>query len=502
MPLNEIKDNVEMYYNFNNRIPFHLLQEEYDIGSTYLKNELAEITKYYKIYYKGAEFATEGSSGDYVASQIRYRTAAQLINKEARFLFSETPDMLVNYGGDVEQISDQDKSAIEIFQKLVDNVLKKNMFSKTLLQAAKDCFIGKRIAGILNFNEEEGITLTFLDAFSFVYKVNPNNPEQLDKFVSFTVQTDSKNLKEKRIFKKKYVRENDGIVYFEDTLYDGTGVLIEVINEYQATKLKDIPAAVFLNDGLLADEYGESEIAQLEDAESLYSKLSNADVDAERKGMNQIRYVVDMNPATTKNLSSSPGSFWDLGSDQNAENCHPEVGTLSTSLDYSTALKSTLDRVKSSMFDQMEVPDITPENISGIITSGKGLKAIYWPLLVRCKEKMKVWGPKLEYLIDSLIKGAIAYPNCCKKYIGDESIIPVAYEISIVQNTPLLEDENEEKQNDLAEVNYNVRSKKSYMQKWMNLTDSEVESELQQMAKEREILEDAATFGGMFGEQV
>lgn len=291
MPLEEqVKDNVEVYYSFNNRIPFNLLQEEVDVGSGYLRDELAEITKYYKIYYKGAEFTTEGSSGDYIASQIRYRKAAQLINKEARFLFSETPDTLINYGGDIEQVSDSDKDMIETYQKLIDNVLKKNMFSKTLLQAAKDCFIGKRVAAVLNFNEEEGITLTFLDAFSFVYKTNPNNPEQLDKFVSFTIQTDSKNAKEKRIFKKKYVRESDA-VYFEDTIYDGTGVIVEIVNEYQPTKLKDIPAAVFLNDGLLSDEYGESEIGQLKEMEALYSKLSNADVDAERKGMNQIRML-------------------------------------------------------------------------------------------------------------------------------------------------------------------------------------------------------------------
>ena len=45
---------------------------------------------------------------------------------------------------------------------------------------------------------------------------------------------------------------------------------------------------------------------------------------------------------------------------------------------------------------------------------------------------------------------------------------------------------------DLAEVTANVMSKKSYMKKWRDLTDKEVDEELEQIALERQIIEDAA----------
>ena len=51
------------------------------------------------------------------------------------------------------------------------------------------------------------------------------------------------------------------------------------------------------------------------------------------------------------------------------------------------------------------------------------------------------------------------------------------------------EDEAEEKQIDLSEVNAQTMSKKSYMKKWRNLTDEEADEELQQIARERELLE-------------
>lgn len=483
-------DNVEIIMNVSNRIPFNIIREELSTNRTDYQAELREIATYYKTYSKGATFNTEGSGGDYIASQVAFKKAAQLINKEARFMFAASPDININYDGNMDSASNEVKDALDVYRKLIKNVLKKNMFFKTLVQSAKDCFIGKRIAIQLNFNEETGITISFFDAFSFVYETNPDNKEQLTKLVTYTVTQDSSKQSEKRIFKKKYELQN-GVVYFEDKLYDGIGNEIEVINPLQETLLDEIPAVVIVNDGLLSNINGESDIENIYEYEGLYSKLSNADVDAERKGMNQIRYTVDMDESSTKNLSAGPGAYWDLQSNQNLENAAPAIGTLATNLDYSSSLQTTLDRVRNAMFDQMEIPDITPENLAGVITSGKGLKAIYWPLSVRCDEKFMGWKSKIEYLVESIIAGSLVYPKCAANYIGDAILQPVAYEIEAVRNSPLLDDESEEKQTDMAQINYQVMSRKTYMKKWFNMTDNEIDEELKQIALERELLEDS-----------
>ena len=479
------------------RIPYNVIKEEIEGTSSDILSEIREISKYYEIYRKGSKFQPEGTSGDYIASNVRFRKAAQLINKEARFLFGETPDITVVPVGDGDITSDEYKASLSSYQSLVNNVLYKNKFQKFLLQAAKDCFIGKRVACIVNFNEETGITVTFLDAFSFIYERDPNEPNKLVKLVAFTVLNDSSSLKEKRVMKKKYVLEDDGRVYAEDTVYDGRGKELEKPFPYQATELKNIPGFVVLNDGLLSDEKGESEISQLEQLESTFSKLSNADVDAERKGMNQVKYTIDMDSDSTKKLSTSPGSYWDLQRNMNLENASPSVGTLQSSMEYSSALDTTLKRFKKEMFDTLEMPDIDLETMSGIVTSGKALKAIYWPLIVRCKEKMKEWGPQLQYVIGCIIEGAIAYPNIAKKYVTD-SLIPIEYAVKVVQNFPLPEDEQEEKNMDLAEVTAQTMSRKFYMKKWRELTDKEADAELEQIALERQMLEESYqdnTFG-------
>ena len=45
---------------------------------------------------------------------------------------------------------------------------------------------------------------------------------------------------------------------------------------------------------------------------------------------------------------------------------------------------------------------------------------------------------------------------------------------------------------DLAEVESKTMSRKAYMKKWRGLTDDEVQEELEQIALERQIIEDSA----------
>lgn len=488
-------DNVAILTAYN-RIPYALINNEVDGSTSEIFTEFKQIANYYSIYKKGIKFTAEGTGGHYVAAQLRYKKIATLINKEARFLFGSTPDIVIEAEGDVGKITEEAKAQLTTLQNLVDKVLEKNMFESILLKGAKDCFIAKRVALMANFNEDYGVTLQFIPALNFVYETRFDNSEVLTKFVSFVVVKDRKNLAEKRIFKKKFVLETEtdeegnpkDVCYLEEAIYDGAGKEIEVLTEYQPTLLDRIPVAIIVNDGLTGETYGESEVETLKDYEQWYSKLSSADIDAGRKGMNGIKYAVDMTHTSTKNLSTSPGSFWDLSSDQNLDKPNPQVGILENSMNYSSALDTTLKRIRASMYEEIDVPDITLENIQGIVTSGKAMKCLYWPLIVRCNEKMKVWGPAIKYIVDVIIRGAMVYPNCIKKYT-DDIINPVDYEIDIVQNYPLPEDEQEEKEMDLAEVAQNTMSRKSYMKKWRNLTDHEVEEELQQIAYEASLIE-------------
>ena len=384
------------------------------------------------------------------------------------------------------------KAANTILQNLVDRVMEKNRFQSKLLRAAKDCFIGKRVAYFVNFNEEkQTIKVDFIPSLEFVYETDEDDTDTITKIVAFYTVVDNQTKADQRIYKKKYWMEN-GYCHIEEAIYDGLGTLVDEITPARATKFTYIPAGVIVNDGLTGDLLGESEIASLEDFESWFSRLSNADMDAERQGMNPVRWARDMNPESTKGLSIAAGAFWDLQTDQNtaADGVTGEVGVLETSMNYTSAITSTLNRIKSSMFDSIDMPDVSPEALKGVVSSGKTLKAIYWGLIVRCDEKMLAWRPAIKNIMRIIIEGSKLYPGSAVRYV-QESIPDVEFDVRVENQYPLPEDETEEKTIDLAEVAGQTMSRKAYMKKWRNLNDEEADAELEQIARERELLEDS-----------
>lgn len=472
-------------------IPNSLISAELEgLYGTSVLQDMQDIIALYDVYEHGADYTAEASK-DYVPANLKYKKAKSLIDKVARFMFSKTPDFFVDTPvSDNKAETERNKDASNVYKKLIDAVLFENGFSSALLKAAKDCFVGKRVALMFNINEDTGIQVSFLPSLEFVYDVDPNNANILTKIVAFYNLNTNKAKKDQRIYKKKFWMQN-GLAHYSEAVYDGTGQPVDIIQEDMATKFTFIPCWVIVNDGLTGDLMGNSEIEDLQEYESWYSKLAAADMDAERKGMNPIRYTIDASPESTSNLSIAAGAYWDLASDQNqAQDKSAQVGVLDSPMTYSTALSTTLNRIGQTMYEQISVPNVSPEALQGVVTSGKTLKAIYWDLIVRCDEKMLAWRPALQFLARCIVEGVRLYPKAGTHYI-DEPLPDAPYDIRVDNQYSLPEDEADEKTVDLAEVTAQTMSRKSYMKKWRNLTDDEADEELKQIALERQLLEDS-----------
>lgn len=479
-------------YMANVNIPYFLVEDE--IGETRRAeffNELGEISKLYQAYEAGSKFAAEGSNGHYVPSQLKYRKAAMIVNKEARFFFSNTPTFNIN----PDDVNDNNRDKNAVLQHFLDNVLEKNNFKGKLLKGLKDCFIAGRVAIAWNFNDN-GIVINFFNALGFYYEVDSQDETVLTKFVGYRNLNKSQALKEQRWIKKVFVKDEEG-VWVSERIYSGTGDLIQELLPRTKISLEYIPAVVVLNDGLTGDVGGKSELKPLLPYERHYSKLANSDMDAERKSMHPIRYTIDASNGSTKNLSTSPGSFWDIQTDQDkvSENSAAKVGLLEATMAYSDPLKTTLDRIENQMFEEVDVPNITSEQLAGVITSGKTIQALYWGLTVRCDEKMLAWGYFLGFMARSIIAGGIAYPNSIKKYTEESSLPDIPVKIVVENNYPIPEDVKDEKATDMAEVDLKVRSRKSYIEKWRTLSSKKADEELEQIKLEMDMLENSMFYG-------
>ena len=162
-------DNEKIYRdNFFTKImkpfvPTKLITDELNgIYGESVLTEMGEIIKYYDIYENGMPFMVSNGK-DYVPSKMRIKKIKSLIDKENRFMWSKSPDF------NIVPLDPADKEKSDIYQKYINKILKVNHFQSNLAKAGKDCFIGKRVAIICNFNEEYGITLNFIPSLEFIY---------------------------------------------------------------------------------------------------------------------------------------------------------------------------------------------------------------------------------------------------------------------------------------------------------------------------------------------
>lgn len=461
-------------------------QELHGIFGSETLRDMKEILALYNIYEEGATFDIDSNNGDYVPAEHRFKIIRSIIDKEARFLFSQPPVItLKDIKSSTRDKNGQIVNRLQANQDLVEAVLGANHFNSKLVRAAKDCLVGRRIAMAVDFSDR-GIDISFMPSLEFVYETDPRDVDVITKFIRFYSTVVNDDQEQQRIYKKKWELNEEGYCVISEGLYNGRGVLVEEIMPETVTPMPFIPCWVVINGGLIGDPFGRSDVEEIIDDESWYSKLASKDFDSLRKGTDQIVWTMDVNPKSTKNLSRAAGSFWDLSSDPLEESRTGQVGVLDNSMAYSPALDTTLNRIRANMYAQLDVPDTTSEALTGIISSGKTMKAIYWGLMVRCDEKLLDWVPALQSLITCIIEGSKLYPEAKRVYYDGE--LADGYIVNIENSYPILEDESEEKSTDMMEVSTQVLSRKSYMKKWRGLSDEDVEDELNQIALEQQML--------------
>lgn len=451
-------------------------------GSAVLQ-EMNDILRLYDIYEGRENFIDKSEEKDYTQTEKRTNLIKKLIKEESRFLFGKTPELYVQSKND----TDTDKDKAEQINLYLDKILKDNLFSEKLVKGARDCFIGKRAAIKLYANQDtKEIRIMFLPSLEFIYESDEENPNELKKIIFF-YQTNKEVEKDKqRIWKQKY-EMIDGKCILNEGIYNGNGILIEPINVDVDLQLSGIPCYVIINDGLSGDPFGESDVKELLDNQIQYNRLSSEDVDTLRKGMDRIIYGVDIDPEASENFKLKPGAYWDVPTDPTAEGKQATLGTIPTDFGYGDKIENSLKRIKSDMYEMLNIPMLSNDELKGMMTSGKTMKALYWQLITRCEEKMMAWRPALEWLIRAILEITEVYQI--------EKLPQLDYTVTVENNYPLQEDEDEEKTLDLQQVNAQAMSRKTFIKKWQGVTDDVADAEIRQIALEREMLEESYVSG-------
>lgn len=451
-----------------------------EIGGLYgneVIKELNEIIKLYDIYEgPGQNWITDEQ--DYIPSKKRTNYIKKLIKEESRFMFGKSPIFTVK----VED--DNLENQVEKINSYIQTVLKNNLFEDKIIKGARDCFIGKRVAIKLHADTvTKTIRIMFVPSLEFVYEPFEDRIDELKKIIFFHQMNQEQDKSKQVIWKQKYEMV-EGKCILNEGFYNGNGDLLESLASNIDLKLSGIPAYVVLNDGLSGDLKGESDVEEILENGIAYNKLASEDLDALRKGMNRIIYGTDVDPKASKKFKLKPGAYWDVATDIASDGKQAAIGTIDTDFNYDTRMENVLNRIKADMHESLNIPMINNQDLKGMMTSGKSMKALYWQLITRCEEKMQSWRPALEWMIRAMLEMTEVY--AIENLPKLESFI-----VEVENRYPLQENEDEEMILDLQKVNAQTMSRKSFIKKWANVADDIADEELKQIQLEKQLLEDS-----------
>ena len=460
--------------------------QEYQRGSTeWIKQELAglfgqqvlddlrDIISLYDLYDGKGQVWTPNSSGlDYTPTVKRTNLIKKLIKDEARFMMGNEPEIKL-----IAMDGNQRDEVAKIENWLAD-LLRRERWQDKLIKGARDCFVGKRVALKLTGGKGLPLGIQFRPSLEFVYDVDPEDVDKVNKVVFFCHTNESVDRQKQRIWRQRYELIRGQCVLTEG-VYDGYGTVIEQTHDADPTGLDFIPVYIIVNDGMTGDLTGESDVRELSDDQDSYNRLKADDLDALRFNMFPMRIFRDASQETMDNVKVAPGAIVDAQTDP-ASASQVDAKVLESQFSYNERIENALNRIKNDMYSLVSVPNVSLEQLKGFATSGKSMKALYWDLMNRCEEKWNVWDAALIWMTDALVKMARVY--------GAAKLPEVTYTINIDHRYPIPDDEEVERQSDMAEVGQQVRSRKSYLEKWQ--PDADSDAELRQIVAEQGMLGD------------
>ena len=153
----------------------------------------------YDLYDGKGQVWTPNSSGlDYTPTVKRTNLIKKLIKDEARFMMGNEPEIKL-----IAMDGNQRDEVAKIENWLAD-LLRRERWQDKLIKGARDCFVGKRVALKLTGGKGLPLGIQFRPSLEFVYDVDPEDVDKVNKVVFFYHTNESVDREKQRIWRQRY----------------------------------------------------------------------------------------------------------------------------------------------------------------------------------------------------------------------------------------------------------------------------------------------------------
>lgn len=428
-------------------------------------------------FYSGEGQKWQVPPTDYRPSICIVNKTQELIEEIARFMFSRPPEIRIM----PIEANRQNQIKCDAFEKFIEETLEKSLWRSRLVCAGRDQMIGKRVALKVTGGADEEIKVSFRPSDEIWPLYAMDDADSLEKIIYLYQTEEASEEINQRFYWQKYYIANEK-AYVDEKITDGFGRTIESVRENQFTGLSYIPSFIIINNALTGDTLGESEVKKLMSLQNAYNRMISDDMDALRFNMFPQQVFIDASPESLENIKVAPHAIIDLQTEATAVDRQASVKIQEAGFNYDARMEHHLERIESDMRSLMSVPPKKMSDYRRENTSGKALKALYWPLIARCEERWSAWDTAIKRMVRCIYDMAQAYGKG-KEFDGAH------YTIVIEHLYPMQEDESEERALDMREAAQELRSRESYIRKW-NISE-DPEDEISKIAIEKRKLEES-----------
>lgn len=397
---------------------------------------------------------------DYEIEQDIRNKVKPLLKKQARFMFSKKPDIILSTT-DYSQ-----KQELELLRAWLDNLFNKTKFWKKSKEAFLNASIKKRT--MLRLIAKEGyINFKYEDVLNFNYDLSDELLIEAKFFEEDKRNAISSNDDEKiyyiHIFSYKKISDDLTRPFYIKQTYKSSTLINE---EEVMLEVNTIPCWLITNGGELGEEYGETDLHDLKPMQKKYNSIVSDVDEAIRFELFGIESIIDGDETSVNKLNVCPGAIHAITTDVQAMSTGKQasIQRQEFSLGGISNVETHLKRLESDMYNVLDMPQLS--DLTNI-PSAKAMKYLYNDLIARCEEKWSDWSNIFEDLIRYIIS------------IGDYYKLPgfnkawkdLDFSIEFNHNYPIPSDEEDKKTVAIQEVLANVRTRKSYIQEFSREED-------------------------------
>lgn len=384
-------------------------------------------------YYDGKQHMNE--SGELVkASELprppgldydptRYATNyfKTVINRKARWQMSgkhgihvireqiDTTEEMMEPGYEMSDAQKKANERAENHEKLLYQLWHDNKMRTNLLAAARDRLIADRVVCKIVYNPNTGkLRWIWRPDTEFIPVFSDDDFEEMIAchFIRQKLHYDGDEEIE-AIQKQTFSLEGEGesrMCYLEEAVFSADDLTqLEVITPKAPMGLDFIPVVMFPVNDLLAENNGESEIADLREQNDILNQMNEDAIDSLKFEMFGITAITNAPENTASQIQIAPGAVVELRGVDNGGTA-PNIKRIENGFKWKEAFKDQYMRVKAAMHEISSLPQVVPQEMNFGGLNGDTLHLLFQDIIADTEEHWLTWQFGLQELHEKSVK--------------------------------------------------------------------------------------------------